>query len=448
MKKVFKSLFLGLLAVGMAFTGCKLEEESGNLGLLALVGSGSGGKTIKGICFSEDCGLNRNATKKSVAQELVVGKTYPVELVYTYSDGSIGKEPIDLDDFIDNDEFEIVVRSSGTDYISVKDDTDLYVKAATSSPVRVRITLGKHEATYWFTAAEAAVPVLSKIEVVKTAYTLYEDSAESERTFTVSAINTDGSSVDVTSDSKTSVTSDNEKVATASKGVITVNGLGSAKLTVTYEGQKAYITVTVLDEDDEVTSIKIKNSTTSVISYHSLVTLNTEAVYESGKKSELDKSDVAYTITSGSSYAALEKGVLTNNNTSGSEQNVGVTATYMDSKSGKSFTDTVTFKFAAQDNKPYIELSTDSVEIQKGETESFTVKYYTGASDKTGTDVTSNADVKSSDTSVATVSKGTITGVAAGKAKITVTYNELSEEIAVQVTTGGEVTLPIGFDFN
>lgn len=39
MKKVFKSLFLGLLAVGMAFTGCKLEEESGNLGLLALVGS-------------------------------------------------------------------------------------------------------------------------------------------------------------------------------------------------------------------------------------------------------------------------------------------------------------------------------------------------------------------------------------------------------------------------
>lgn len=447
MKKVFKSLFLGLLAVGMAFTGCKLEEESGNLGLLALAGSGSGGKTIKGICFSEDCDLKRTATKQSVAQELVVGKTYPVELVYTYSDGSIGKEPIDLDDFIDNDEFEIVVRS-GTDYISVKDDTDLYVKAATSSPVRVRITLGKHKETYFFTAAEAAVPVLSKIEVVKTAYTLYENSAESERTFTVSAINTDGSSVDVTSDSKTSVTSDNEKVATASKGVITVNGLGSAKLTVTYEGQKAYITVTVLDEDDEVTSIKIKNSTTSVISYHSLVTLNTEAVYESGKKSELDNSDVAYTITSGSSYAALEKGVLTNNNTSGSEQNVGVTATYMDSKSGKSFTDTVTFKFAAQDNEPYIELSTDSVEIQKGKTESFTVKYYTGASDETGTDVTSNADVKSSDTSVATVSKGTITGVAAGEAKITVTYNGLREEIAVQVTPGGEVTLPIGFDFN
>lgn len=447
MKKVFKSLFLGLLAVGMAFTGCKLEEESGNLGLLALVGSGSGGKTIKGICFSEDCDLKSNATKKSVAQELVVGKTYPVELVYTYSDGSIGKEPIDLDDFIDNDEFEIVVRS-GTDYISVKDDTDLYVKAATSSPVRVRITLGKHKETYFFTAAEAAVPVLPKIEVVKTAYTLYENSAESERTFTVSAINTDGSSVNVTSDSKTSVTSDNEKVATASKGVITVNGLGSAKLTVTYEGQKAYITVTVLDEDDEVTSIKIKNSTTSVISYHSLVTLNTEAVYESGKKSKLDNSDVAYTITSGSSYAALEKGVLTNNNTSGSEQNVGVTATYMDSKSGKSFTDTVTFKFAAQVNEPYIELSTENVEIQKGETESFTVKYYTGASDETGTDVTSNADVKSSNTSVATVSKGTITGVAAGEAKITVTYNELSEEIAVQVTTGGEVTLPIGFDFN
>ena len=52
MKKVFKSLFLGLVTVGMFFTGCQIDEETGNLALAAAAAAGSGsGKTITGIAL-------------------------------------------------------------------------------------------------------------------------------------------------------------------------------------------------------------------------------------------------------------------------------------------------------------------------------------------------------------------------------------------------------------
>ncbi len=347
-----------------------------------------------------------------------------------------------MDEFIENDEFSIEVQSGKTDYISVNDDTDLYVKAATTKAVRVTITLGKYKAKYYCTATESPVPVLSKIEVVKTSYALYESSAISDRTFTVTAIYTDGSSDDVTKDSKTTVVSNNAAVATASNGVITVNGLGKATLTVTYESKTAEIKVTVLDENDEVTGIAITNSTTSTISYHSSVTLKTKATYESGNEADLANTDVTYTITSGASYATLIDGVLTNNNTSGSEQTVKVKASYA------GFESEVTFKLAAKVDEPYLELSTSDVSVQKGSTESFTVTYYTGADDEDGTDVTSQATAVSSNTSIATVSNGIITGVSAGSATITVTYNKLSETIAVTVSASGDGSATIGFDFN
>lgn len=447
MKKVFKSLFLGLVTVGMFFTGCKLEEESNNLALIAAAAADRGsGKTITGIQLCEDGKLDPEATSKDDAQKLYVGKSYNVEVVYTYSDGSVDEDPIDFDD-LDDDDYEI--KSNDTDYIAVK-GSKLVVKQVTDAddPIKVTIRVTKdgkdYKAKYWFKAVEAPSKTLESITVVKTAYTLTEDSAESDRTYTVTANYSDKTTGDVTAVAEAK--SSKDSVVTANAGLITVHGLGSATITITYEenGEKeqAEISVSVVDPDDSIVSVAITSATT--LAYGNELTLESKGTHESGTESILALSDVKYSIVSGSDYATLANGVLTNKNKSGSEQSVVVKVEYEDLSA------TATIKLAAYVDEPEIDVSKSSFTLtSKGGTATFKVTYKASSS-ADEEDVTSKATIKSSNTNVATVSGGTITAVANGTAVITVTYNgcEATINVTVNIPTDEDGSATIGFDFN
>jgi len=438
MKKVFKSLFLGLLSVGMVLTGCKLEEESNNLALIAAAASGSGhsGKTITGIALYEDGALDSEATSKDNAQTLTVGKKYEVELVYVYSDGSKDDEPIDLDEFIDNDDFSISIKGNDS-IIHVYNDVYLQAVAVdTESPyARAVIKLGDYKATYYFTTKAAAAVTLSEITVKEVAYSLNEGETGS---YVVTAKYTNGTTQNVTSSA--TATSSDPSVATASAGTITAKAEGSATITLSYtEGgvtETATISVSVLDSSDTLKSIAITNTNTSV-AYNASVTLAATGTYEKAGTVSISPK---YTIVSGDSYATLNDTVLKNTNTSGSTQSVTVMAEF----GGLSITKTFTFAARATED---LELSIAIVTLTTaGETESFTATY---TSNGTSTNVTSTATMTSSDTGVATVSNGVITAVANGTAIITVTYGGCEETISVTVNiASGEGSGTIGFDFN
>lgn len=442
MKKVFKSLFLGLLSVGMVLTGCKLEEESNNLALIAAAaagGSGHSGKTITGIALYEDGALDSEATSKDNAQTLTVGKKYEVELVYVYSDGSKDEDPIDLDEFIDNDKFGISVKGN-RDIISVHNDVYLQADAVNTETAyaRVKITLGEYtSATYYFTTAAAQVVTLSEITVEEVAYSL---NANETGSYVVTATYTDGTKQTVTSSAI--ATSSNPSVATASAGTITAVAKGSAKITISYtEGgvtETAEINVTVLDPSDPLQSIEITTSNTSVLAYNSSVTLAATGTYEIAGTVPISPT---YTIVSGASYATLTGTVLKNSNTSGSQQSVTVKAEF----GGKSVTKV--FNFATRVDEADLELSIASVTLTTaGETKSFNATYTLNGN---STDVTNTATMKSSNTGVATVNNGVITAVANGTATITVTYGGCEETIIVTVNiASGEGSGTIGFDFN
>lgn len=440
MKKVFKSLFLGLVTVGMFFTGCQIDEETGNLALAAAAAAGSGsGKTITGIALYEDGALDSEATSKDNAQTLTVGKKYEVELVYVYSDGSKDEDPIDLDEFIDNDEFEISVKGN-KDIISVHNDVYLQADAVNTETAyaRVKITLGKYtSATYYFTTAAAQVVTLSEITVKEVAYSL---NANETGSYVVTAKYTDGTTKDVTSSAI--ATSSNSSVATASAGTITAVAEGSAKITISYtEGgvtETAEINVTVLDPSDTLQSIAITTSNSSVLAYNDSVTLAATGTYEKAGTVTISPT---YTIVSGASYATLTGTVLKNSNTSGSQQSVTVKAEF----GGMSITKV--FNFATRVDEADLELSIASVTLTTaGETKSFNAIY---TSNDNSTDVTDTATMTSSNTGVATVNNGVITAVANGTATITVTYGGCEETITVTVNiAGGEGSATIGFDFN
>lgn len=439
MKKVFKSLFLGLVTVGMFFTGCKLEEESNNLALIAAAASGSGhsGKTITGIALYEDGALDSEATSKDNAQTLTVGKKYEVELVYVYSDGSKDEDPIDLDEFIDDDKFGIEIKGN-KDIITVHDDVYLQADAVNTGTTCARavITLGDYKKTYYFTTAAAQVVTLSEITVKEVAYSL---TANETGSYVVTAKYTDGTTQNVTS--LATATSSDPSVATASAGTITAKAEGSATITLSYtEGgvtETATISVSVLDSSDTLKSIAITNTNTSV-AYNASVTLAATGTYEKAGTVPISPK---YTIVSGDSYATLTGTVLKNSNTSGSQQSVTVKAEF----GGMSVTKV--FNFATRVDEADLELSIASVTLTTaGETKSFNATYTLNGN---STNVTTTATMTSSDTGVATVSNGVITAVANGSATITVKYGDYEETINVTVNIeSGDGSATIGFDFN
>ena len=439
MKKVFKSLFLGLVTVGMFFTGCKLEEESNNLALIAAAASGSGhsGKTITGIALYEDGALDSEATSKDNAQTLTVGKKYEVELVYVYSDGSKDEDPIDLDEFIDDDKFGIEIKGN-KDIITVHDDVYLQADAVNTGTTCARavITLGDYKKTYYFTTAATQVVTLSEITVKEVAYSLNEGETGS---YVVTAKYTDGTTQNVTSSA--TATSSDPSVATASAGTITAKAEGSATITLSYtEGgvtETATISVSVLDSSDTLKSIAITNTNTSV-AYNASVTLAATGTYEKAGTVSISPK---YTIVSGDSYATLNDTVLKNTNTSGSTQSVTVMAEF----GGLSITKTFTFAARATEDLE-LSLLAHVTLTTAGETKSFNAKYTLNGN---STNVTTTATMTSSNTGVATVNNGVITAVANGTAIITVTYGGCEETITVTVNIdSGDGSAKIGFDFN
>ena len=81
-------------------------------------------------------------------------------------------------------------------------------------------------------------------------------------------------------------------------------------------------------------------------------------------------------------------------------------------------------------------LSKSTLSVQEGSTAALAVYYvtYTNGVETARTDVTSSATWKTSMSSIATVSGGTVTGVSAGQAVVTATYRSYSKSCTVTVT--------------
>ena len=249
-------------------------------------------------------------------------------------------------------------------------------------------------------------------------------SATLSATYYKNADGTRVSSTDVSS--YAAWTSSNTSVATVSNGKITAVAAGTATITATYNGYKATASVTVKD----------------VLGYGLVLSKSTLSV-EAGSTAALEVYYVKYTngaetsrtnVTSSATWKSSQTSVLTVSGGTVTGVSAGqavVTASY--SNFNQSCTVTVTKKPVQYTYA--LEVSPSSASVYVGGTAKVTATYVTYADGvKSSTkDVTSSASWTSSDADVATVSAGTITGIANGGATITAAYNGYSGNVSVNV---------------
>jgi len=198
-------------------------------------------------------------------------------------------------------------------------------------------------------------------------------------------------------------TTSNSSVATVSNGKVTAVAAGTATITATSNnGKTATCTVTVNDPTVAVTGITLNKSSTTITKG------NSETLTATITPSDATNKTVTWT-TSNSSVATVSNGKVT-------AVAAGTATITAKSNNGKTATCTVTV------NNPTvavtgITLNKSSTTITKGNSETLTATITpSNATNKTVTWTTSNS-------SVATVSNGKVTAVAAGTATITAKSN-------------------------
>ncbi|WP_431090977.1 Ig-like domain-containing protein [Paenibacillus sp. 8b26] len=225
----------------------------------------------------------------------------------------------------------------------------------------------------------------------------------------VSAVYPDGTVTDVT-DKATWSTSD-EKIATVTKGTIMAIGAGSATVTAKYGDKMVSIKADVetsryLNLSEDKLSLNAKESKK----------LKLTATYVTG--TEEDITDKADWKSSNEDIAFVSKGEVTGYKTG----EATITASY----GGKTVTATVSVNVPGD---LALSSKTATIDINEDYVATLTATYADGRKE----DVTQDAEWTSSAEDVASVSKGTITGKAAGKAVVTATYNGKKLTINVQV---------------
>lgn len=234
-------------------------------------------------------------------------------------------------------------------------------------------------------------------------------------------------SSDVTSSASWS--SSRTSVATVSRGTATAKAAGTATISASYSGETGSATLTVKDVVTTANELVVTPTSASVYVGRTSSFKATwyTYTYTNGVKTGTRSSVVTTSATwksSSTSVATVSSGTATGV----SAGKATITATY----SGESASADLTVEDLVTTSR-YIIVSPFSATINVGGTKGYTVTLYentytNGVNTGTKTsDVTAAASWSSSDTGVATVSRGTARGVSEGTANITATYGECSD---------------------
>lgn len=235
--------------------------------------------------------------------------------------------------------------------------------------------------------------------------------------------------------------SDKTSVATVSGGVATGVAAGSAGITATLKGDtsvrlQAALTVEAPSVTHEYSyTITPGSSTIKVGDTQSYTVKCTDITYIDGVKTSTE----TYTVTSGISWKSSSVAVATVSGGVATGKKAG-SATITATVGGKSVTSALKVEDVVEHRYSY-EISPESATIEIGGTQTYTItridETWTNGV-KTGTETTtvSNSGVtwRSSSASVATVSRGTVTGKGTGTATITATVGGTSLTSVLEVT--------------
>lgn len=260
---------------------------------------------------------------------------------------------------------------------------------------------------------------------------------------TITAKYTDGSSKTITALSTVSFNIANTSIATYSDGKITHGTTtGSTTMTASYTEGGVTKTDTITIQTTAVVPIAITAPTTSVSVKVGETVDVTDAFATLSDGSTVPAAGLSYTSnkTSIATATKISGGVRIKGIASGTTT---VAVSYTLNGVTKSSNITVTVANATTYG---LEVSPTSLTVGSNieKTGSITATYYkyvNGVKSGSGTGVTSSATWKSSNTNIATVSGGTVTGVATGTTTVTATYSGLAASCTVNV-------VKIEYDFN
>ena len=215
-------------------------------------------------------------------------------------------------------------------------------------------------------------------------------------------------------------------IATVSKGVVTGRGEGTTKITATYNGESDYSTVSVdyPSPSFNVTPKTIYIDATGGTGSFVVTASNYESI-------TYDQNVSWFTLLRTDEVG--ECTVKANENPNGVRRigSVTITCVGLDGSETEVTVDVIQYASVISD---YLLVTPTSGSVMVGDTVNFSATYYyeiNGSVDTT--DVTSAAIWTTSSTSIATVSKGVVTGKDAGETKVTASYNGVSDSSTVSV---------------
>lgn len=305
---------------------------------------------------------------------------------------------------------KITAMSAGTVTI-----TATYNGYRATTTVTVKNTMG-----YGLIMSKSSLSVhVGSTEELSVYYVTYTNGVETSRT-------------DVTSSAtwKSSYTS----ILTVSGGTVTGVSKGQAVVTASYRSYSKSCTVTVTE--NVTYDYQMTPTSTSLVNGRTTKFTVVKRTFTNGTQTNGQDVSSTFTWTSSNTSVATvsSNGVVTG---------VGKGTATITAKYGETtLTGTVTVTPAYTYE---LVLNRTSMSMAKGGTGTIaaTYKTYADGTLESSTDVTSAATWSSGNTSVATVSAGTVTGKGAGTATITATYNGKSATCSVTVV--GSATLSLGW---
>ncbi|MGC5324910.1 Ig-like domain-containing protein [Brevibacillus sp. SYSU BS000544] len=239
----------------------------------------------------------------------------------------------------------------------------------------------------------------------------------------VYAIYTNGEEKDITKDRSTTYRSSSNSIVKVTKGVVQAqNKVGTATITISYQGKKLDIPVEVTKAEVESLELSTENVTLTAGEVHQV---ELTAFYTDG--SDKNVTEDAKWLTEDDTVAEVNKGEI-----------IAV---------GQGFT-TVYARYGGQEVAVNVEVIGDSeiigieanekslkLEVGKEAEVKIYAKYEDGNTRELNDDIT----WRSKKTSVATVEDGVITAVGVGKTEIVASYEEFEVKVLVEVTAGKEI---------